>query len=326
MGLIHAAITNAVGRAKVVAMADSDDRLVRTGQRILPRIKFFRDYVEMLQSVRPDCVYVCTPPATHAEIVSAALSSGLSTSIFVEKPLATSRVQVEQLAHLATQKRVVGMVGFQKRFNPVFSEVKRLLETDEIGSPILVRAHSFTPGVLGPALGWRGDPKSGGATLEWGIHLLDLVLWLFGTPLSSNPYRSRVFSEKVEDFAMIQLTFPRGVSGVIELGWSMRNFSPPSLVIEVQGTAGTLVADEDRLAIYPGSRDSESVAGRIPAIVRHVTQLSGNPAYLLGQPENVLEEVHFQKTLDGMVPPQNSFSESIALHDLVDRIRSAPLA
>jgi predicted dehydrogenase len=325
MGLTHAAITNAVGLARVVAMADTDERLLATGRKILPRVRFFEDYAEMIRAVQPDCVYVCTPPLTHGEVIRGILDAGSPRALFVEKPLATTMQDAESLAHALRGRNVLGMVGFQKRFNGVFEEVNRRIAREEIGRVVLFRAHDFTPGVLGPVTGWRGEPGAGGVTMEWGIHLIDLLLWIFGRPESIEASRRRIFSERVEDYVSASMRFPGGISGFMELGWNMRNYSPPELAIEIHGTKGALHVNEDRLTLYLGADSDHAIGGRTPPVVIHTSKLTRCPPFLLGQPENVWEEVHFQEGVGKGEVSLNTFEDSVRVHEVIDRIRGAPL-
>jgi predicted dehydrogenase len=325
MGLTHAAITEGLGRARVVALVDSDSRLIGAGRKLLPKVEFFSDVREMMERAAPECVYVCTPPPTHVAVVRQVIESGPPKAIFVEKPLATSGAEARAMVEAAQRHHVLGMVGFQKRFNGVFGEAKRRIDTGGIGRPMLLRAHDFTAGPLGPATGWRGEPGAGGAALEWGIHLLDLLLWLFGPPEAVRARRCRVYSERVEDFASVSVKFGANITGFVEIGWNMRDYAPPDLSIEVVGTDGVLLLNEDRLIQYSGADTSQLVAGRSAPEVLHVTQLTRNPPFLLGQPENVWEEIGFHDALDRGLALPNSWEDSFRLLEWIDLIRQAPL-
>lgn len=324
MGLTHAAIANSLGSSKVVGVADSDERLLRIGRKLVNGIQFFSDYMEMVTQLQPDCVYVCTPPYTHYEIVRKLLDhSTRPRGIFVEKPLAASRSEAQELASSLGTRGMIGAVGYQKRFIGAFQRTKELLQKGALGRVVLFRAHQFTPGILQPIEGWRSEPATGGATIEWGIHLIDLLVWLFGAPSGIEASRSRVVSSRVEDYARAGLTYANGVAGLVEIGWSMRNFSPPELMIEIHGTEGALNVTEDRIVVYGGREQTGEDATR--PILTHTASLTPPVPFLLGQPENVIEELHFQECVRHGTAPVNSFQESVRVHQIVDAIRAAPL-
>jgi predicted dehydrogenase len=296
------------------------------GTRLIPGLQFFSDTERMIQELNPDCVYVCTPPPTHVEVVRSILRAGTPKAIFVEKPLASRGAEARALAEEAQRRSILGVVGFQRRFNGVFCETRRLLQQREIGEVRLFRAIDLTAGPMGPATGWRGEPQAGGVTMEWGIHLLDLLLWMFGIPSAVRARRVRIFSDSVEDFASAWLSFPGGVSGTAEWGWNLRNYAPPELGLEIHGTEGVIGVNEDRLVVYPGRTDTSTAAvGRPPPRVIHASTLTPMPSFLLGQPENVWQEVRFHDALDGRDAPENGWVESVRLHELIDTIRDAPL-
>jgi predicted dehydrogenase len=271
-------------------------------------------------------VYVCTPPRTHAEVVERIIETFVPKAIFVEKPLATSMYEATKITDLTRSRGVLGMVGFQKRYNYVFGETKKLIERGEVGEVLFFRSHSFTSSVLYPtASGWRHEPESGGAILEWGIHLVDLVLWIFGRPSSVVSQRYRVFSERVEDHALASLSFPGGLWGTVEVGWSLRQFNPPGLAIEIHGTKGTIVVDEDRLTIYRAGDVKDGIGGRPRPLTVHTSSVTPEPAFRLGQPENYWEEVSFQESIDAGAVLTNTFQESVSIHEVLDSMRRTPL-
>jgi virulence factor len=74
----------------------------------------------MMAEEQLDAVYITTPIGTHASIVDDLLRSNTAINIFVEKPLASSYEEAEAVCEAATRSREVNVVGFQKRFSPVF--------------------------------------------------------------------------------------------------------------------------------------------------------------------------------------------------------------
>jgi predicted dehydrogenase len=324
MGGLHGAIANGSGTSKVVAVADADERLLKLVPKLMPGIKTFRDAGTMIRSINLDTLYVCTPAHVHGEIVHSVIDSGSRTAVFVEKPLATNKESASDLAQLVKKARTVSMVGYQKRFNGAYLKARSLIETGTIGRPLFFRAHSFTGGVLKRESGWKYEMPSGGAALEWGVHLFDLLNWLFGEPRPVRATRRRIFSETVEDYAQLEIEYPDGVSGHAEIGWSMRNYNPDELMIEVHGSEGMLNVNQDRILL---SRDNlpASLDG-VRSEMIHVSTLTPKVPFLLGQPEGVLQDLHFQECAVAGRSPMNSFEESIALHALVDFVRAAPLA
>lgn len=121
-----------------------------------------------------DAVVVAASTNVHAELVSRAIDAGLPT--FVEKPLAFDLEETVGLVDKAEAARAVVQVGFQRRFDPGFSEARRLVASGEIGTVYLVRliAHDHEP----PPDAYI--PVSGGLFADSSIHDFDALRWVTG--------------------------------------------------------------------------------------------------------------------------------------------------
>lgn len=116
------------------------------------------DWKDLLGKV--DLVSVCSPAVTHAPIVRAFLNAG--THVLVEKPIATTLREADELIELAERKNLVLTVGHQERF--VFAR-SGLLEMDE--TPLEVSCWRMGP--------WTGRGADVSAVLDLMIHDIDLM-------------------------------------------------------------------------------------------------------------------------------------------------------
>lgn len=114
-----------------------------------------------------DGVLVATPGSTHAAVALPFIERGLP--VFIEKPLATSVADAEQLAAAAAQSGASVMVGHIHHYNPAWQAVSRLLP--ELGR---IRAIHFEGTNMGP---WRDDMS---VLWDWGPHAASLALALMG--------------------------------------------------------------------------------------------------------------------------------------------------
>nr|WP_314841455.1 Gfo/Idh/MocA family oxidoreductase [uncultured Microbacterium sp.] len=126
-----------------------------------------------------DVVYIATPYSTHHEIASRAIRAGKHA--LVEKPMAMTSDEVEDLFLLARAHDVFVMEGMWMKFNPAFRRMMDEVRNGRIGSPRSVRA-SF--GIPAPdRAGSRWDPqRSPGALLDQGIYPVTLACCVLGTP------------------------------------------------------------------------------------------------------------------------------------------------
>jgi predicted dehydrogenase len=135
----------------------------------------------MLDAGGLDAVVVSTPPATHQAIGVAALDAGLH--VLCEKPLANSVAAARQLVERARDTGRVLATGFNHRYFPAIRRVREAVESGEIGALDHVRGyagHVGLPELQGAP--WLTDPEAmgGGALVDNGIHVLDLVRHILG--------------------------------------------------------------------------------------------------------------------------------------------------
>ena len=106
-------------------------------------------------------------------------------------------------------------VGYNIRFLDTFSKTKSLLDNKILGTISSVNSSMFSSTVTSKHSGWRFKKQTsgGGALLELGCHLIDLLLWYFGKIDTVNGETSSIFSS-VEDSAKISMTFSNGINGI----------------------------------------------------------------------------------------------------------------
>lgn len=133
----------------------------------------------------PDLVYVCNPSVFHVPDAYAALNSG--AAVFIEKPLGSSWLGVDDLLEAATTGKI--MVGFQFRFHPHIQRINQLIKAGALGrivgatfvnSEYLPHWHSYED----YRHSYAAQTALGGGALLTQIHELDLAQWFLGRPHS----------------------------------------------------------------------------------------------------------------------------------------------
>jgi myo-inositol 2-dehydrogenase/D-chiro-inositol 1-dehydrogenase len=131
---------------------------------------------ELLAHPGLDAVWLATPTSFHADHVIASIAAG--KHVFYEKPLALDPSDCDRaIAAAADRPRQVAMVGFMRRFDPVYAEAKRKLDAGELGKAFAVRCVAEDP-VDPDGFFVRFAPTSGGIFLDCCIHDIDLVRWM----------------------------------------------------------------------------------------------------------------------------------------------------
>ncbi len=321
IGMTHATIVSALQYGQLKAICDKESHLLRLVKKIVPDMNFYSDYDSMIKHEDLDAIFVCTPVQSHSKIVADLVKKDSQISLFVEKPLGRNFEEAQGMVEVARKSSGINMVGFQKRFAGVFRKAKEYMERRAIGEPGFFRSHLYSPDVLRPTAGWRSNKETGGATLEFSPHLLDLLIWYFGEPDSVVSFEKSLFSSQVEDFVHATVEYRNGLRGYVDVSWSMRNFRPPEMLIEVHGENGTISANQDRLDLHI----DEDVSGVIPAGAHRYSSAFLTPAipFLLTNPEYTLEDEHFLNSVGRHQQPEQGFEAGARVNRFVSLIHQA---
>ncbi len=172
MGKNHAKNIGAMAGAAIVAVAD----VVREAADALAEphnAAVFSDYREMLERVKPDLVYFCTPAFDHAEQVTFAAERGIN--VFVEKPLATTVAEAKAAADTVEKHGILCTVGYQWRYNPATDAARAALA--DLPPTLLAGWWYWTI----PVVDWIKDMRLGGGQIfDQATHLIDLMRYFAG--------------------------------------------------------------------------------------------------------------------------------------------------
>lgn len=206
-----------------------------------------------------DVVDICTPNFLHQEQARKALESG--AAVYCEKPLSDSLEGAEAMVHLAEAHQALTKVAFVLRYVPAVRHMKALMEADTIGQVLHFRAYMHHGSYLNPnrPMSWRLHHREsgGGAFIDLGIHLVDLVHYILG-PTATVRGHTRTFidtrptsadgdgSERVDvdDWALCSLTTRNGAVGTIEVT-RMASGASSATGLEVYGRRGALIFRAD---------------------------------------------------------------------------------
>lgn len=128
-------LTTMPDRFTVAAIADPSRRVRDALSARYAPVKSHPDWRELLEQDELDAVVVCTPHATHAAIIRAALDRGLH--VFVEKPLCIAVEDADAICEQAAARERVVQVGYMKRFSSAYSSFLEALPASPEGLRLL---------------------------------------------------------------------------------------------------------------------------------------------------------------------------------------------
>ena len=187
-------------------------------------------------------VSICTPSGMHAEMGIAAAKAG--KHVIVEKPMAMSLQDADDLIQACEDNGVKLAVCFQNRFNPPVQRLRRALEEGRFGK--LTHASAvvrwFRPQDYYDQAPWRGTrANDGGCLMNQSIHNIDLLQWMMGPVESVFGYTANNLRKiECEDVGVAVLKFKSGALGVIEASTTVY---PENLeeTLNIFGEKGTVV-------------------------------------------------------------------------------------
>lgn len=158
----------------VVALVDPFERVLNeTGDQF----EIERRYTSLeaaLDATTFDAVVITTPTPTHRDLAVLAAENG--KHVFLEKPMALTLAECDDIITATTNNNVVLQMGFMRRFDPDFAAAWERIQAGEIGEPMIIKSLTHGPG-LPPA--WATDLKtSNGNLAEVNSHDLDTTRWM----------------------------------------------------------------------------------------------------------------------------------------------------
>ena len=218
IGAIRAAALAQSKSCSLTAVYDVDEASARG---VAPPARFCTSVESLIESPDIEAVIISTPPHFHEPLAVAAAKAGKHA--LVEKPMAATPEACERMIEAARVAGTFLSVGYNQRYFPALKVVRDFVHSGEIGRLSHVRAYSGHVGLAEFKAPWMYDAgvMGGGALMDNGTHLVDLVRYVMGdaTEVYGQALR-RVWELDVEDEAMVLLRNDDGVSGSIEASWN----------------------------------------------------------------------------------------------------------
>ncbi len=220
-----------------------------------PGAKVYTDYRELLADSEIEVVHVCTPNRSHSFITVDALESG--KHVMCEKPMAINSEEAKKMLDAAKRTGKKLTIGYQSRFRPDSSYMKKEAEDGTFGDIYYAKATALRRRAV-PTWGvfLNEYEQGGGPLIDIGTHALDLTLWMMnnykpkyciGTTyhkLNNSPAANQGNAwgawnpEKftVEDSAFGFVVMENGATIVLESAWALNTLDVREAITSVCGT------------------------------------------------------------------------------------------
>ena len=193
---------------RLLALCELDAARAAEFSRRYPASTVERRLEIALLNPRVEAVAIATPPSTHYALVRAALEAG--KHVLVEKPLATTSADAEELVRLAEERELVLMPGHTFVYSPPVNKVRELIRTGELGDPHFVTSSRMNLGLY----------QADGVIRDLAPHDISILLHWFDQPVVEVAASGcSVFNEGVPETSFITLKLANGVYANVQVSW-----------------------------------------------------------------------------------------------------------
>lgn len=250
--------------AELVAIAETQEVLAkRAKERVPAGVKFYSDYVRMLDETKPDAVIATTENDRHLEILRECAKRHIHYS--TEKPMATTAADAREMEKLAEAAHIKVMVNYWNAWVAPTHALQKRAASGQVGpvQKIIVEYGHAGPKEIGVSpqfASWLYDPvkNGGGAIMDFGCYGAEWAIWLKGRPTKVYATTRKLKTSQqnlVDDDATIVLDYPDGTA-ILQASWDW----PYGMErVHVFGPKGSLLATANELFLRMSNDNSKQM-------------------------------------------------------------------
>lgn len=198
-----------LSRSDVVRVADLEKARLEYIKGLYPNVETTMDYKDIIQDPEIDVVAVATPVHTHYQFASEALCE--KKHVFVEKPMASSAKQAENLIDLAEKYQRKLMVGHTFIYTSAVRKMKEIIDSGELGKIYYINSQRLNLGLFQQDINviWDLAP-----------HDISIILYILDLkPQAVSAVGTSHINAAIEDVAVLTLRFSNGLVAFIQTSW-----------------------------------------------------------------------------------------------------------
>ena len=197
-------------KCKVLSVADSSKERREYVNSIYPSVKTFSQPNEIINDPNIDAIVIATPVKTHYDFTINSLKNG--KSVLVEKPMATSVEDVENIEKLSNEKNLTAMVGHTFLFNPAVNFIKKKIDEGLLGEIRYIYSQRLNLGRI------RSDVDA-----LWNLapHDISIIQYWLGDPepIEINKNGIDFIQKGIDDVSFLNIKYPSNIMANIHVSW-----------------------------------------------------------------------------------------------------------
>jgi predicted dehydrogenase len=311
MGLLHVSLLNTIPDVKVVAICEKNKFINHFFKNILNGIPTVKN-IEDLEKYHIDATYITTSTASHFPIVNDLLQGGICNKFFVEKPLTDKYENSCALVDLISQtnKNIITMVGYNRRFGVTFIKAKQIIEEGIIGRPRYFESYAFSSAFYACNRTRTGIGR-GGVIKDMGSHSIDLAMWYIGDIECSNLNAIQLTEDKVIDSVDFEVCSSDGIRGKIRTSWIHPGYRLPEIGFIIEGEKGCkLIVNDDKLEFYNNENQRQ---------IWYKQDLADNVGFMLGGTDYFREDMAFIEAINTGEMPETNFITALKVDKIINQ-------
>lgn len=255
MGTAHARAYHHLPEFEIVGLVSRNPASRERLSKELGGLPTYNDYSNALQETIPDAVSINTYPDTHAAYAKTAMNAG--AHVFLEKPLATTVKDAQELIDLAESTRSKLVIGYILRVHPAWTQFISKAQT--LGKPLVMRMNLNQQSKGAQWETHKQLMQSMSPIVDCGVHYVDIMCSMTQSkPLSVYANGVRLSNEIAPDmynYGQLQVKFEDGSIGWYEAGWGPMMSETAFFIKDVIGPLGSVsISDQPK-------GDSDDISG-----------------------------------------------------------------
>ena len=217
---------------------DIDQSKLDKNKRRFPSIKLVKKYDDILNNNDINCVFICTPPATHYKLAKEALFH--NKNILIEKPMTVNIKEAEELIEISNKKSLKLMVGHTFEYSPAVEKIKEIIEEGILGDIYFILMTRINLGI---------HRKDVSVIYDLATHDLSILFRLISEmPEKISAISNSFVKDGLKDVAFINLKYNTGIIVNINVSW----LSPKKI-------RETIIVGSSKMLVYDDTKSDEKI-------------------------------------------------------------------